>query len=58
MREGFDGRNVGGTATECRNCGAHVTRRFARVMGNNDDEVYGCPRCLTLGELMSGASHE
>lgn len=43
-----------GTATRCSNCGRHVTGRFARVMGDNDNEVFGCPRCSGYRELTSG----
>lgn len=34
-----------GPTQRCWNCGAHVTPRFSRVMGDNDDRVYACPRC-------------
>ncbi|MFB6120544.1 MAG: hypothetical protein ABEJ68_05440 [Halobacteriaceae archaeon] len=37
--------------TDCNRCGAFVTARFARVFGDNDDEVWGCPNCSTLAEL-------
>lgn len=43
-----------GPGTTCWNCGAHVTGRFARVMGDNDDDVFGCPRCQGYRELTSG----
>lgn len=41
---------------ECLNCGSRVTVRFARVFGNNDDEVYGCPECRGVRELYEGAA--
>ena len=30
----------------CLGCGAEVNERFARVCGNNDDEVYRCISCM------------
>jgi hypothetical protein len=30
----------------CYNCGAFVTQDFARVFGNNDNEVFGCLDCM------------
>lgn len=45
---------TGTTVRTCGNCGAHVTPRFARVMGDNQDYVWGCPECLTLRELLDG----
>lgn len=44
-----------GTGNRCWNCGGHVTPRFARVMGDNDDKVYACPRCQGFRELSEGA---
>lgn len=29
----------------CNNCGAMVTDRYARVLGDNNNEVQGCPEC-------------
>lgn len=45
-----------GSTNRCWNCGGHVTPQFARVMGDNDDEVYLCPRCSGFRELSNGAS--
>lgn len=42
------------TDTRCRNCGAYVSRGFARVFGNNDDVVYGCLECRTMRDLREG----
>jgi hypothetical protein len=39
---------------ECNNCGTYVTPDFARVFGNGEDEVFGCPRCSSFSDLMSG----
>ena len=36
---------------ECDNCGSFVTRKFARVFGDNHDNVDGCVSCLTGAEL-------
>lgn len=35
----------------CAICGSPVTVRFARVFGDNDDEVAGCLECATWQEL-------
>jgi hypothetical protein len=42
----------------CANCGAPVTKRFARVYGDNDDTVYGCRSCMQQNEIDRGwAAH-
>lgn len=41
---------------ECLSCGAHVTPRFARVFGDNEDEIHGCPNCRDLNELYEGVA--
>lgn len=33
------------TTVECQNCGGMVSDDFARVFGDNDDVVHGCPEC-------------
>ena len=38
----------------CRNCDAHVTSRFARVFGDNGNEVHRCPDCSTNPERYDG----
>lgn len=38
----------------CAICGSAVTVRFARVFGDNDDEVAGCLECATWQELTEG----
>lgn len=50
-----DGDATSGTDSRCWNCGSHVTPRFARVMGDNDDQVHACPRCKGFRELSEGA---
>ncbi|WP_423744766.1 hypothetical protein V5735_01605 (plasmid) [Haladaptatus sp. SPP-AMP-3] len=43
---------------QCDNCEAHITRRFQRVFGNEDGEVFGCPRCTTGSDLFEGKATE
>jgi hypothetical protein len=33
-----------------------VTRDFARVFGNNHNEVYGCLECMTATEVKKGGA--
>lgn len=40
----------------CNNCGGEVTLRFARVFGTNDDEVYACPECTTMTEILQAGA--
>ena len=42
------------SGTRCRKCGAFVTSRFARVFGDNEDEVNGCLECRTAAQLFAG----
>ncbi|WP_449271670.1 DUF7563 family protein [Halogranum gelatinilyticum] len=42
--------------TECNNCGVFVTPRFARVFGDNEDDIYGCRSCLSFGALVEGGA--
>jgi len=41
----------------CRNCGSHVTKRFARVFGDNSDIPHACPECSTNVDLEREASN-
>lgn len=41
-------------APTCTACGAAVTRDFARVFGDNDDVVHGCPSCMTFTQIQRG----
>lgn len=43
------------TQTVCHNCGSYVTKQFARVFGDNGDQVYGCLECSTMRELRDGS---
>ncbi|WP_438266782.1 DUF7563 family protein [Haloarchaeobius salinus] len=38
----------------CNDCGAFATSRFARVFGDNEDDIYGCQSCLSLTALVEG----
>lgn len=38
----------------CKRCNAYISHRFARVFGNNADEVHGCIDCSTLHALRDG----
>ncbi|MDS0298024.1 hypothetical protein NDI76_04655 [Halogeometricum sp. S1BR25-6] len=40
----------------CNNCEEFVTRDFVRVFGDSDDEVFGCPACMNMREVMNGAA--
>lgn len=40
--------------TTCRNCEAHVSDRFVKVLGA-DGATAGCPNCCTYRELFEGA---
>lgn len=42
----------------CDNCGAHVSREFRRVAGDNDDRVSACPACHgTVGVCDAAGRH-
>jgi len=41
---------------QCRNCDAHVTEQFARVLGDNEDDVHGCPECTPQTDIYDGAA--
>lgn len=40
--------------TVCNECGNFVTADFARVFGDNADEVFGCLNCMTASEIYEG----
>lgn len=40
-----------GSQSRCGRCGEFITPQFARVFGNNDDEVYGCLSCQRTRDL-------
>lgn len=35
----------------CDNCGRFVTADYARVFGDNEGVVEGCPDCATFSDL-------
>ena len=41
---------------DCDECGAFVTKSFARVFGDNQDEVYACIDCRSNRALNEGAA--
>lgn len=41
-------------ARRCRHCGSAVSKGFARVFGDNEDRVHGCPACTTFRDLSEG----
>lgn len=41
---------------ECNNCGEFVTPDFARVFGNNHNEVGACLDCTTRTILQDGGA--
>ena len=45
-----------GTTPACNVCGSTVSHRFAKIFGDNDDEVYGCLECSTKRVLHSGGA--
>lgn len=51
-------RHVGDRRTRCQNCHSFVSVRFARVFGNNDNQVYACPDCTTAQVLRDGVASE
>lgn len=40
----------------CLGCESHVSAEFARVMGDNQQDVHACPKCANQGELARGAA--
>lgn len=47
--------NDGDAGQCCGNCGAHVTPQFARVFGDNSDNVNACPNCTTYRKMGTAA---
>jgi len=41
---------------ECRNCGSHIVPQTARVLGDNQNRVWACPRCVDHDEIYRGAA--
>lgn len=42
------------TMPVCNDCGSQVTYNYARVFGDNENEVHGCLHCQSLTELRDG----
>jgi len=40
----------------CNGCGSAVSVGFARVFGDNDNEVFGCVNCLTSTNIRDGST--
>lgn len=43
-------------AQECRNCGRHVSDRFADVFGNDRGDVYRCLGCDCFRRVSRGSA--
>ncbi len=41
---------------ECSNCGSHVTSTFVRVFAVDENNIHGCPSCMTYAEISDGES--
>jgi hypothetical protein len=40
----------------CQSCGSFVTKDFAKVFGNNHNEVFGCLECMTATDVKKGGA--
>lgn len=40
----------------CQNCDSFVTKDFARVFGNNQNEVHGCLDCIGNTDVKRGGA--
>lgn len=47
-------RAITATHRRCEACGSFVTTAFARVFGDNEDRVHGCPECLRIRDIREG----
>lgn len=41
---------------ECENCGSSVSDQFARVFGDNENRIHGCPFCESLTACKEGCA--
>jgi DNA-directed RNA polymerase subunit RPC12/RpoP len=41
---------------ECLACGAQITSQFARVCGDNQNNVHACPQCSSTTAVINGAA--
>lgn len=46
-----------GARARCKTCGNTVSQNYARVFGDNNDEISMCPECSTYREFKNGAFH-
>lgn len=44
-----------GASVKCRTCENTVSQRYAKVFGDNDDQIDYCPECSTYREMKDGA---
>lgn len=35
---------------ECKGCGEEISDQYAKVLGDNQDNVWGCPECRAKTE--------
>lgn len=54
LKGAIDGHKTD-ASTHCQNCGSYVTDAFARVFGDNKDDVYACLECSTMRALRTGS---
>lgn len=43
------------TNVSCQSCGNRVSAEYARVFGNDENELYACPNCSTQRATARGA---
>ncbi|WP_284013258.1 DUF7563 family protein [Halobaculum litoreum] len=48
--------DTGAGNSECQFCGRHVTRRFARVFGDEDDVAHRCLACDSTFRVQNGSA--
>ncbi|WP_225917778.1 DUF7563 family protein [Halobaculum rubrum] len=46
----------GGSERECQFCGCHVTARFARVFGDENDVAHRCLSCDSTFRVQNGSA--
>lgn len=48
------GRSRSESSQRCHNCDSFISQQFARVFGDNQDNVHACIECSTLSSLREG----
>ncbi|WP_457852053.1 DUF7563 family protein [Halalkalicoccus salilacus] len=38
----------------CNACGEHVTADFYRVYADNENNLHGCPACMSMTKIKDG----